>query len=354
VKLNVRADSSERADAEPSAEADEYGNILNKEFSPTDADLGASFTLTATGQTSGRTASARFTDGGNVVYGPSGVALSAVDGSNNPYNGAAFVNTSKVTITLSASDNSGGSGVAVTRYKVDNGPFKNYTGPFDINNEGLSVVTYFSVDNTGAQETAQFFFVKLDRTAPAVNCGTADGLWHNADVNVACTAAGVSTSSVGPYTFTVTATDRAGNTASKSVTYGVVYDWSGFLQPINADGTSVFKLGSTVPVKFRLVGGSASVVNVTNFTLWVAKVSNNVVGSEVEASTSTAASTGNLFRYDPSGGIYIYNLGTKGAPLDCRHLPTPPRPRRRRPAPHRAHLPQTLTNPRGVLSTPHS
>ncbi|HJQ35478.1 MAG TPA: PxKF domain-containing protein [Pyrinomonadaceae bacterium] len=311
VKLNVHADSSERADAELSAKADEYGNILNKEFSPTDADLGASFTLTATGETSGRTATAKFTDGGNVVYSPSGVALSAVSGtngsttavfnvsvtmpagngniqpgttftgtggnpftnawtvtstaspngpfntgnningqaatktftvsvtppantapgiytgtvkanapnsvasnpgvavqvtvtadnlpptttlsavdaSNNPYNGAAFINTAKVTITLSAADNSGGSGVAVTRYKVDNGPFKNYTGPFDISNEGLSVVTYFSEDNTGAQETAQFFFVKIDRTAPAINCGTADGVWHNADVNIACTAA---------------------------------------------------------------------------------------------------------------------------------------------------------------------
>ncbi|MDQ3743333.1 MAG: PxKF domain-containing protein, partial [Acidobacteriota bacterium] len=56
------------------------------------------------------------------------------------------------------------------------------------------------------------------------------------------------------------------------------------------------------------------VMNATGFTLWVAKVSNNVVGSEVEAVTSTPASTGNLFRYDPTSGQYIYNMGTKGAP----------------------------------------
>jgi hypothetical protein len=43
-------------------------------------------------------------------------------------------------------------------------------------------------------------------------------------------------------------------------------------------------------------------------------VSNSTIGTEIEAVTSTPASTGNLFRYDPSGGIYIYNMGTKGVP----------------------------------------
>ncbi|MDQ3745106.1 MAG: hypothetical protein M3444_12050 [Acidobacteriota bacterium] len=308
VKLVIHEESTSREDKELSADADEYGNILNKEFSPTVENLGSSFTLTATGQSSGRTASTKFTDGGNMTYNqagfsatvfsgpssstsasftqnitapagngnfradalvtPTGVSqlpaswvtvtpssrnfntgntnnahtdsnswnvnitppantpagvytatifavpntasvqkglgtaiqltvstdsappttsLSAVDASSNPYSGVNFVSTAKVTITLTATD-AGGSGVADTRYKVDNGQFKSYSGPFDIANEGLSVVTYFSVDNTGAQETAHFFTVKIDRTAPSISCGAADGQWHASDVSIPCTA----------------------------------------------------------------------------------------------------------------------------------------------------------------------
>src|SRR5438309_8185892 len=36
------------------------------------------------------------------------------------------------------------------------------------------------------------------------------------------------------------------------------YAWSGVLQPLNPDGSSVFKAGSTVSVKFQLTGASAS------------------------------------------------------------------------------------------------
>jgi hypothetical protein len=37
----------------------------------------------------------------------------------------------------------------------------------------------------------------------------------------------------------------------------------------------------------------------------------NILGSEVEATSTSAADTGNTFRYDASGDQYIYNLATK-------------------------------------------
>jgi hypothetical protein len=88
------------------------------------------------------------------------------------------------------------------------------------------------------------------------------------------------------------------------------YEWSGFLPPINPDGSSVFKLGRTVPVKFALTGASAGITNAVA-RLFVAKVSNNVVGTEEEGDSSAAATEGNLFRYD-SSGEYVFNLGTSG------------------------------------------
>jgi hypothetical protein len=81
------------------------------------------------------------------------------------------------------------------------------------------------------------------------------------------------------------------------------------LQPINADGSSIFKLGSTLPVKFRLTGGCSG-----NSTLvahiYVAKISNNVVGTEMEAASTSAADSGNTFRYVGSDQ-YLFNLATK-------------------------------------------
>jgi hypothetical protein len=83
------------------------------------------------------------------------------------------------------------------------------------------------------------------------------------------------------------------------------YEWSGFLQPINADNSSIFKLGSTVPVRFQLTNGTAS----TLAKLYVAKIDNGIEGSVTEAASNVSADSGNTFRYD--GAQYTFNLGTK-------------------------------------------
>jgi len=86
----------------------------------------------------------------------------------------------------------------------------------------------------------------------------------------------------------------------------VTYAWSGVLQPVNGDGSSIFKLGSTVPVKFQLTGASAEIQN-ASAKLFIAKVSNGVTGSELEATSTVAPTSGNQFRYDASSGQYIFN-----------------------------------------------
>jgi hypothetical protein len=66
---------------------------------------------------------------------------------------------------------------------------------------------------------------------------------------------------LGNTTVTATATGATGNSATCPFTVSVAYAWSGVLQPINADGSSVFKAGSTVTVKFQLTDASACVTN---------------------------------------------------------------------------------------------
>jgi hypothetical protein len=88
------------------------------------------------------------------------------------------------------------------------------------------------------------------------------------------------------------------------------FSWSGVLQPINADSTSIFKLGSTIPVKFQLTGTCAGNPGLTA-QIFLAQISNSVVGTEMEATSTSAADSGNTFRYDAGADQYIYNLATK-------------------------------------------
>jgi len=86
------------------------------------------------------------------------------------------------------------------------------------------------------------------------------------------------------------------------------------LAPINADGSSIFtrKQGSTVPVKFKLTGPCTGSLT---FKISLAIVSDGVLGTETEATSTSAADTGNMFRYDATSGQYIYNLATKALPV---------------------------------------
>jgi hypothetical protein len=130
-------------------------------------------------------------------------------------------------------------------------------------------------------------------------------------VPVNCSPQSGSTFALGTSVVICTATDSAGNTKQKNFNVTVTYGWSGLLQPINADGSSIFKLGSTVPVKFALTDASAGVTNAVA-RLFYSKTNNNVVGTDLEATTTVSASTGNLFRYDTTTRQYIYNWSTKG------------------------------------------
>jgi TolB protein len=93
--------------------------------------------------------------------------------------------------------------------------------------------------------------------------------------------------------------------------WGPIYAWSGVLQPINADGSSVFKTGTTVPVKFKLIEESAGITN-ASATLNVTKLSDAISGDVLENPTDVAPTTGNEFRYDYESNQYIYNWRTKG------------------------------------------
>jgi endonuclease G len=109
------------------------------------------------------------------------------------------------------------------------------------------------------------------------------------------------------YTITVRVTDNGDPAlfAEQPFTVGVGYTWSNLLAPVQAGGT--YKAGRTIPIKFQLTGASAGVTNAV-VRLLIYKVSNNVVGDPVDVESTSAATTGNLFRY--ADGYYVFNLDT--------------------------------------------
>jgi hypothetical protein len=128
----------------------------------------------------------------------------------------------------------------------------------------------------------------------------------------------VDTPKVGTYQVIYRVTDAAGNAATATRTVKVVYKFDGFLPPIGgADATGgnyaqpvkTFKLGSTIPVKFKISCGGAAVKDGAH-TLQVIKYNNATTAAEpIDATPTDAATTGNQFRL--TGDEWHFNLDTK-------------------------------------------
>jgi hypothetical protein len=118
----------------------------------------------------------------------------------------------------------------------------------------------------------------------------------------------INTASGGSHTFTVHATDTAGNPATSSVSYDVTYGVCVLFDPSKGN-----KAGSTVPVKLQLCDGSGR--NYSSQATAVIATGLTLAGNSAQfaAQDSGNANPGGNFRYDGSGS-YIFNLSTKGLP----------------------------------------
>jgi DNA/RNA endonuclease G (NUC1) len=119
------------------------------------------------------------------------------------------------------------------------------------------------------------------------------------------------------YTFGVRVTDNGSPAlyAEELISVGAAYTWAGVSTPLNADGSSVFNAGRTVPVKFSLTGASAGITNAT-IRLRLFQLVGGVTGAELPFNAGTP--DGNLFRF--TGGQYHLNWDTSGLPAGTYQL----------------------------------
>lgn len=178
--------------------------------------------------------------------------------------------------------------------------------------------------------------VSLDTSAPQVSVtGVNDGATYTVGMATTpgCTASdslsglagtctvavtGGNANGVGRYTATATVLDHAGNVGTATATGQVHYRWDGFLQPINdtahqvGQNLSVFKAGSTVPVKFQLRDVAGAIVAPNSAPVWVVPQQGGPTSSPVDESVySDPADAGSLYRL--SGDTWIYNWKTSAA-----------------------------------------
>jgi len=156
---------------------------------------------------------------------------------------------------------------------------------------------------------------------PAASCNSTDALSGSAGCTGVVAKSGVpaAPNAVGTYTYTATGLDVAGNVTTRVASFRVIYRFGGFLQPINDTAhdrgaeTSVFKAGSTVPVKFDVERADGSMVTPGTAPVWLTPVKGSSLSAAVDEGAYVGAPTdGDTYRV--AGSQYIYNWSTKGLP----------------------------------------
>jgi len=128
------------------------------------------------------------------------------------------------------------------------------------------------------------------------------------------TTLGTANLPIGTYTLAASYGGGANFNSSQTATSASIwiqYRWDGFLQPINDTAhtqatMSVFKSGSTVPVKFQLKDATGAAVQAAAVPLWVTPVKTGTMTQPVDEQVYTDPPTsGQTFRWD--GSQYVYN-----------------------------------------------
>lgn len=186
---------------------------------------------------------------------------------NTPAPGAVYGVGELVAADYSCSDAE--SGIATCVGSVPDG------ARIDTATPGEKTFTVNATDNAGNPASKSVSYSVADRNAPTITFvkptdGAVYTLGQKVVVGYSCAdepngsgvascegtlpvGARLDTSRPGAKTFTVRTSDRAGNAASKSVSYTVGYDFDGFLWPlVNPPRVNRWKAGLPVPVRFSL------------------------------------------------------------------------------------------------------
>jgi hypothetical protein len=164
-------------------------------------------------------------------------------------------------------------------------------------------------------------FVKGQSVSSDYACvGAAGGSGVASCVGTVANGAVVPTDSVGTKTFTVTASDYAGNTATMSVSYSVTFSFGGFLRPVdNLPTLNSTNAGAAIPVKFSLAGDQGLDIFAAGYPRSEAITCDST--APVDGVEETVTAGANALTYDVASDTYKYVWKTdKSWAVTCRQL----------------------------------
>jgi uncharacterized repeat protein (TIGR01451 family) len=216
------------------------------------------------------------------------------------------------------------------------------SGSVDANTPGTYTITYNATDPSGNAATPVARTVNVvDTTPPTINCpanitvtlplhSTAVSMpvsytvtasdSCSSNVNVTSSPASGSIFPVGTTVVNATATDAAGNTSSCSFTVTVLYNFTGFFQPVdNLPTLNMVNAGRAIPVKFSLSGNKGLNIFASGYPAsGVIACSSSAPVNEVEETVTAGSSS---LSYDAGSDQYIYIWKTNSAWAGtCRQL----------------------------------
>jgi hypothetical protein len=253
-----------------------------------------------------------------------------------PANGASYERGAPVAADYSCGDEQGGSGVASCSGDVPSGQ------PLDTATLGHKSFSVTARDGAGNRHTETHEYTVVDGAGPSISLRSpADGAVYSLDDVVAADydcadedggsgvascngtvadGAPVDTSDFGEHSFTVSSSDRAGNTSSKTVTYRVQFNFEGFFAPlVNRPRVNVVKAGSVVPITFSLDGNQGREVFATGYPRSVDMTCGS--HADLDGGTRVQSPGHTKLRYKPKRDLYIYLWKTdKRWEGDCRQF----------------------------------
>jgi hypothetical protein len=146
--------------------------------------------------------------------------------------------------------------------------------------------------------------------APAVTCSSSDSGSGIATTTGPTMQADLTSNGVGTVTYTCTATDNAGNTASDTKSYRVVYAASAFLAPLQP-GTNGGHAGRAYPLKWQLTdanGGFVSSLSAVASIRYQAVSCSAFAGSAAPVDADATGNSG--LHYDAASNTYAYTWAT--------------------------------------------
>ena len=238
-----------------------------------------------------------------------------------PPGGAVYERGAPVSADYSCADDAGGSGIASCTGDVPSG------GAIDTGTLGDKSFSVTARDVAGNETTVTHSYRVVDGRAPtiAVTSPVDGGVYGLDDTVVAAytcadedggsglascsgdvaNGAPLDTSSVGHHSFTVSASDRAGNSAVKTVGYDVRFHFEGFFAPIrNRPAVNVLHAGETVPVQFSLDGNQGREVFATGYPRAVPTACGSQ--GDLDGGVRTQSPGRSRLRYKPRRDLYVY------------------------------------------------